>query len=413
MGPAGASGGTASVMLPPGQMGAANSLGNIAQPLIDLSMNGGAGTPAAWAYPQSQDIWQQYLYPGNAAGQQAMSGAYGAAGQAPQMLGASAAGLSYAPQALAQGFDPAYTNAVNAIGSNPMYGPALDAAWTAYGQGQQGSSNMMGMADSIMNQGFDPQSALFNQTQGHLMDQLNAANAAAGLGGTPYGGGVMGNALGNFDINWQNQQLGRQTQAAGAASPLYQAAPQLAASTGQMPNNVFLGQQNAVLQALAARDAAASRGASNYGSLLGSSGAGIGASSQLAGLPYGASSTMGSNALSGLSNTTNLGNNQYLLPQQMMSDLMQYMGLGQNASVINGNLGQMGFNQTAQGLGGLLGGANSLLGTNSLLGGTSGIFGSGGLFGAPAASAASGLGTAASSGFGSGLMGALPMAASV
>lgn len=174
----------------------------------------------------------------------------------------------------------------------------------------------------ILNTGFDPQNALFNRTQQQVLDQSNVANAMAGLGGTPYGASTNANALSNFDINWQNNLLNRQTTAAGAASPLLQAAPALVQST--------------------------------------------------AGLPYSTDATIGGNALQQLGQTINQGNNQYLLPQQVLGDLQSYLGLGQAASGLAGQLGQQGFNQTAQGLGGLisgLGGINSLTGggiTNAL-----------------------------------------------
>jgi tetratricopeptide (TPR) repeat protein len=74
------------------------------------------------------------------------------------------------------------------------------------------------------------------------------------------------------------------------------------------------------------------------------------------------------NAVTGLGNqqnlltgATSLGNNQFQLPMDVLNKLASYMQLGQSASGISGNLGQMGFNQTAQGIGGGLSAANSLL----------------------------------------------------
>jgi hypothetical protein len=159
-----------------------------------------------------------------------------------------------------------------------------------------------------------------------------------------------------------------------------------------------------VLSALGAQGKAGALGASAFPALVGGVGSGLGSAlsdasgigsgiASFAGLPYQTGAGIAGNALTGLGNlqnqlsgATNIGNNQFLLPQQVMGDLMQYMGLGQRASDISGNLGQMGFNQTAQGLGGALSGANMLFGNNGMLTGSGGG-GLGGLFGGGAASA--------------------------
>ena len=91
---------------------------------------------------------------------------------------------------------------------------------------------------------FDPQNALFNQQQQLLQDQTRSAEAAQGIAGTPYGAGVEANAMGNFDINWQNQQLQRQLQGISGATQ----AQGMAQSGANMPLNTLgaLGQaQNA------------------------------------------------------------------------------------------------------------------------------------------------------------------------
>jgi hypothetical protein len=243
------------------------------------------------------------------------------------------------------------------------------------------------------------------------MDQTNAINAMSGLGGTPYGASVGANAMGNFDIDWQNQQLARQAQAAGAAGNaantaggLYGAAPGLMASTAGLPSGVYTGRIGQELQALQARNQAANQGIAGYGSLLGTAGQGIGqanqanlqgaqAYQQYGSAPYNTASGIANNSLAGLSNLTNLGNNQFQLPQQEIGNLMQYMGLGQSASGLSGQLGNLGFQQTAQGLGGALSGANTLFGQGGMFSGGGG--GLGGLFGGGGAAADFGGGGAA------------------
>jgi hypothetical protein len=217
----------------------------------------------------------------------------------------------------------------------------------------------------------------------------------SGVAGTPYGAGATSNALGNYDINWENQQLGRQAQAAGAASPLFQAAPGLAAGSAALPGNTYMNQISNVLNALKAQNTAGALGASTAGALQSGAGQGLGQANALGSsigqntasfgsLPYQTGATIGNNAVSAQSNLggvlsgiTGLGNQQFTLPEQVLGDLAQYLGLGQDASRLSANLGQMGFNQTAQGLGGLLSGGNALFGSNGMLGGSGGLFGSG------------------------------------
>jgi hypothetical protein len=382
-----------------------------------MSMNGGAGTPGAWAYPQAQS-----LYPGgyNAVSQfltgslggggptafDTLSGnALGAAGQAgdfynsmypqisqqiPGLASGAASGLNYLDPLMQNAFSPLYGQMVNQTVSNPYFGQAMQGAQQGAAYGQGGAQQMYNAGTGIMQSAFDPQSALRNQQQQRITDTSAAANAMSGLGSSPYGASTTANALGNFGINWENQQLARQTQGAQAADPQFTGASALASGSAALPSNTFMSQIGNVLNALQAQNKAGALGASAFPSLLGGVGQGLGQAQglssgigqsigQFGALPYQTGAGIAGNALTGLGNlqnqlsgATNIGNNQFLLPQQVMSDMMQYMGLGQNASQISGNLGQMGFNQTAQGLGGALSGANALVGSNGLLSGLGG-----------------------------------------
>lgn len=416
MGPMGGGGsgggGSANVFLPPGQGAAAGTLGDIVNPLAGLSMNAGAGTPGGWAWPQAQSLYPTgfnatdlYLTNSPFAGQATGSAVnaynnylpmYGSiAGQVPSLAGAAGGALGYIPDLAGSAFSPYYGQMVSAAASNPLYPQAMTGAAQGAAFGGQGAQSMMNQAGAINTAGFDPQAALFGRTQQQLLDQSNAVNAMSGIAGTPYGASATSNALGNMDINWQNQQLGRQIQAANATSPLYSGATNLAYGSAQLPTQTYMGQINNVLQALKAQEEAGRLGASGIGSLLSAGGSGLGQANNLGtslaqslasigAAPYSTGATIGGNAVSGLGNLQNLlsgavniGNNQFALPQQVISDLMQYMGLGQNASSISGQLGQMGFNQTAQGIGGALSGANTLFGRN-------GLMPLGGMFGGPA-----------------------------
>jgi hypothetical protein len=473
---AGGSGANGTVFIPPNQGAAADSLQQIIQPLLGLSANAGAGTPAGINYPLAQNAVYNDLVNSPFAND-ALNASRTTAGDALNFVAPDAAGNSdllrstvfggmpFANTALQQGFDPRYNAAISGIENNPYYGQALGGAQQAAQMGAQGASAIQGLGGQIGGQvpqlqglarqiggavnpllesGFDPRSALFNRTEGRLMDQTNAINAMSGLGGTPYGASVGAATMGNFDIDWQNQQLARQAQAAGAAGQaagqagnlygqagqsantaanLYGAAPGLLASTAGLPSNVYTGQIGQVLQALKAREQGANQGIAGYGTMLGAGGTGLGqANAQtLSALntentygaaPYNTQSTIGQNSLAGLTNLTQLGNNQFALPQQEIGNLMQYMGLGQSASGLSGQLGNLGFQQTAQGLGGALSGANTLFGQGGI---GSGLFGGGGGAGA-ATGGAFGLGDFGGGGAALGVpdalgLGAAPLAA--
>lgn len=96
------------------------------------------------------------------------------------------------------------------------------------GQGSmQGAQNLQGGANQLMNTAFDPQQQLYQQLFQQNQDMARANNSASGVGTTPYGAGVANQSGQNFNINWANQQLGREAAglqgaagAFGAAQPL-------------------------------------------------------------------------------------------------------------------------------------------------------------------------------------------------
>lgn len=140
--------------------------------------------------------------------------------------------------------NPAFANqAFNAMYNNPYAGGVQGAANQAgqmAGQfapmAQQAGAGAFGAGQRALDAGQqiwqtaqDPQNALFNRLQQQTMDQSNVTNSMYGLGGSGAGAGLAQQALGNFDINWQNQQLQRQMQgqqALGAGINQYGAANQ-------------------------------------------------------------------------------------------------------------------------------------------------------------------------------------------
>jgi hypothetical protein len=74
----------------------------------------------------------------------------------------------------------------------------------------------MGAAGQVLNTAFDPQGQLYDRTYHQTMEQQNAINAQNGVAGSPYAAGVAGDAAKGFNIDWQNNQLGRQIAGLGA-----------------------------------------------------------------------------------------------------------------------------------------------------------------------------------------------------
>jgi hypothetical protein len=426
---AGGSGAGGTAFIPPNQGAAAQGFADIIQPLAGLSANAGAGTPGAWAYPQAQSLYpagynsaaqyltgdflggQPTLYDQNAglAVGSAMNAGniYGGLmpsiyNQIPGLISGAGSMAGYLPQAMSNAFNPMYGQMVNSVADNPFYAGTMAGAQQGAGMGAAGAQSMYGMGQGLMMSGFDPQSALFGRGQQRTMDRANAINAMSGVGTSPYGAGTANTALTNFDLDWQNQQLARQAQAASAASPLFQQAPGLAATSAAMPSNAYLSQIEAILKALGAQNAAGAVGAQAGTGLLQGAGQGLGSANalgqslagntaQFGGLPYSTGATIGSNAQSSLAQQlamltgiTGIGNQQFQLPMQVMDQLMSYLTGGRQASQLSGNLGQQGFNQMSQGIGGMLSGANTLFNPNS--GMFPGTFGSLGLGGGTAGS---------------------------
>ena len=156
--------------------------------------------------------------------------------------------------------------------------------------------------NQILAQGTDPQSALYNRTLQQVQDQTRVSNAARGLDMSPQGAGVENQALSNFNIDWQNQQLARSLSAMqgysgavgqagtslGQAGQLGQAATGFTQQAGQLPYNSYNTAQGGFQTAL-----------QNY--------------------------------LSGLQGSQNLGN-------QNLNQMLGYLGTGQNANQIANNV---------------------------------------------------------------------------
>ena len=136
-------------------------------------------------------------------------------------LASEAAGL--------QGMYSAY--APGAMGSAQM------GSAEAMSQGKQLAGSTAGdlpYAQQALATGFNANNALYNTELGAITDQTRAAEAARGISMSPYGAGVEGNTLMNFNQQWQQQQLQNQATAAGTAATLQGANTQAVSAGGQL-----------------------------------------------------------------------------------------------------------------------------------------------------------------------------------
>lgn len=174
---------------------------------------------------------------------------------------------------------PQLSQITSNVQNNPFYQQAQQGAQTAANtatsqvapQQLQSSSQLASLSSlggaagvGVLNTGFDPQQALYNQQYQKNLDTTNATNAMYGVAGSPYGAGVANQSNTNFNIDWQNAQLARQVSALGAydtnlgavgtgattASNLGTAGLNTQATAAQLPSDVYLQQQQAGLSAL-------------------------------------------------------------------------------------------------------------------------------------------------------------------
>lgn len=265
-------------------------------------------------------------------------------------------------------------------------------------------------ASSILNTAFDPQSQLYSQSFQQNQDQVRASLAARGLNSSGTGAGIENQANQNFNTNWQNNQLGRQTQGLNAynatsgqnygmqSSALGQGLNSLlSASSGTFsPYSTAYGQgisglntaantgyglqsgaattaqqlgaagANNIAQGAAMPYGAYNTGLTDYTNNLGNIGSAIGTYGNVSGqgtalqgqgvnyqtqagaVPYQTSQGILANNYGGLSNYLGLAGQGQNYNQQQIGDLAQYLGLGQSAGQgLTGAQGQQ-FNQNAQ-----------------------------------------------------------------
>lgn len=206
---------------------------------------------------------------------------------------------------------------LNSVANNPYDTSLLQGAGNAsYAANQGGLAALMaglqgyGAADQLLQTGFDPQNALYNRTFQQNQQQNLASEEAQGVGSSPYGAGLTNQANENFNIDWQNQQLQRQ----------------LAAMQGFTQGNQGAGQQI--------------QGAAGMFNTAGQ-------------LPYQAYNDINQGNLAALQAYQSALTGASAIPQQQITDLLQYLGQGASNANIGANAASLQNQQQQQALQGL------------------------------------------------------------
>lgn len=188
-----------------------------------------------------------------------------------------------------------YQGGANTTGAYAT-GTAAPASYAGAAQMNQMGNLALPYAQQVLDQAFDPQKALYSQQYQQMQDQQNAINSMYGLGSSPYGAGLSGQAAQTFNNNWLNNQMNREATAANIYGTM-----------GNTAGNAYTTGANL-----------ANTGMQQY--MTG------------AGLPYTTSTGISGTGLSGLNDLASLYSSFSQPSQSMMSDLAQYLSLGQNAT---------------------------------------------------------------------------------
>lgn len=356
------------------------------QAITGAQTGGGYGTEAAagaaaflpFLSSMPQELSQQFIGP--------LEGyAQNIAGLAPQVSSLAGQVAGYMPQVAA--YAPQIA----------QYAPQIAAGIAPLQQGAQ----------RVMQTAFDPQSALYNQLLNQTQQQAAVANAQTGAYG-PYAAGSINDAIRNYNINWQNQQLARQTQGLGAAGTAYGTAGQLGIGAGglygaagqELARAAGIGTEAGQLYGTAGQLYDRAGNLTNQAAQLYlqdpkliqdilSIGGGAGElAAKSAALPY--QTYLGQQqAIQGaITPALTQEQQQYTLPQLTIEDINQYLQTAQAAQKAGVQEGQIGFQEAMQrqqqigsligmGLGAVTGG----LGGGGLGAALGGLGGGGGLLG--------------------------------
>ena len=170
--------------------------------------------------------------------------------------------------------------------------------------------NLFSAGNSLWQMGADPQKELYARTQQQLQEQTRASQAARGIQTSPYGAGVENKAMSDFNIDWQNQQLGRTIAAGQGMANLYGQAGNLYGQAGQsMMQGGQLAGMGGNMQANASPQF--------YNASM---------------LPYQTSQNIGQNRLNVLNQQGQFGQNAATQQGQEVGGWMNYLGFGNQAT---------------------------------------------------------------------------------
>ena len=312
-----------------------------------------------------------YQNAANSAGQQ-----YGNLASAQQGYGNTMAG--YGSQL------GGYANQVAGIANQlaPLANVYNGQAGANYGTQQQ----LLSAGQQVYQNSLDPQKALYNRSAQQLQDQTGATNSMYGLGSSAAGAGVANQAMSNFNIDWNAQQLQNQIAGLGA----YNSAASTANGYGQLGNSDIAGVQGVYSNQASAYGDASSllSGAANQYNGAANMFSGAAGNTLTGGqIPYSTGQSIAATP-GNLANTygSYLNQNVYGPAQSIQQQAIPYMNAGIGAQ----SLPYQNAYNNAQATGGAVGSAIQGLGSaaqnagslGNMFSGTTGSFGSGDFSGA-------------------------------
>jgi hypothetical protein len=240
----------------------------------------------------------------------------------------------------------------NAAGTAGAWYRDLAGQMGQYGHENIATQNsLLNAGMGVYNMGLDPQNALYNRTHQQVLDQSNAVNSMYGLGSSGAGAGLTNQALSNFNIDWQNNQLQRAAQGLQA----YSGAANTAGRFGELGTSQLGSAPGYMLAG----------GATPYN-----------VAQSIAGVPGSLGNTYGAY----------LNSNVYGPAEGLMGSIVPYMNAGNGAQAVPfqsqaqgaGALGSM----VSKGISGLGNAYQNSGGFGNLFSGTTGSFGGGDFSGA-------------------------------
>lgn len=217
------------------------------------------------------------------------------------LTGQGAQGGTAANQVVNNPYTPGMQTAANAAGTS--LNKVGNAATAGSQNVTQNANAAIPYGNQILDTAFDPQHNLYDRELQQTQDQARAASSAAGLGTSGVGVGMENQAVNNFNLDWQDRQLGRENQGIQGYDSL------LSSILSSLTGGTNLGQQGAT--------DVAQGGALPWQTANAGPEASLGALGQAQGLT-----------------------------QQSLADILSYLGIGTDASNAANTSAKQGYNNT-------------------------------------------------------------------